>query len=292
MSSHSEKMRKNWELRKRQAIEEGFSNPNKERIFRWLLSRPSNFSPYMIYRYMKWVVIPDTYSCWDWDGSSKRSGYGQIGKEYTGNNREAGTTIHRMSYELFYGEIPEHLHVCHACDNPPCSNPKHLFLGTSEDNMKDAARKGRLGGWQAKRNLAICEKFFEGWNIPKLAKHFRLPQKHIRALLVSRGIIKSKKDRMKVRRKKLVKLLKEGYLKSEVADILGVHASQITRDLKFLGLSNASFIRTYEPPKTRGPYKKDKDATSQEQTRTHKVTQPNTRRNRRSTRRTNRRSSA
>ena len=42
------------------------------------------------------------------------------------------------------GEIPKDFYVCHICDNPPCVNPKHLFLGTNSDNIKDAFKKGRL----------------------------------------------------------------------------------------------------------------------------------------------------
>jgi hypothetical protein len=39
--------------------------------------------------------------------------------------------------------IPDGMLVCHTCDNPPCCNPKHLFLGTFQDNIDDRERKGR-----------------------------------------------------------------------------------------------------------------------------------------------------
>jgi len=54
---------------------------------------------------------------------------------------------HRYFYEKVNGLIPEGMQVLHTCDNPLCINPKHLFLGTQSDNMKDASNKKRLRGY-------------------------------------------------------------------------------------------------------------------------------------------------
>ena len=56
-----------------------------------------------------------------------------------------GRTVrgHRVSYVLAHGEIPEGMHIMHACDNPPCVNPAHLSAGTAKDNIHDRIRKGR-----------------------------------------------------------------------------------------------------------------------------------------------------
>lgn len=64
-------------------------------------------------------------------------GYGRIYKD--GRN----VTTHRASWELANGTIPAGLWVLHRCDNPPCVNPAHLFLGTNRDNIADRHAKGR-----------------------------------------------------------------------------------------------------------------------------------------------------
>jgi hypothetical protein len=85
----------------------------------------------------KVVVSDDPDACWGWGGSTTWGGYGHL--------RDGTRTVyaHRVSYELHIGEIPAGLLVLHRCDNPPCSNPKHLFLGTNADNAADRDRKGR-----------------------------------------------------------------------------------------------------------------------------------------------------
>lgn len=75
--------------------------------------------------------------CWEWTGARQTFGYGLL--RVDGRLQRA----HRYSYERYNGPIPAGLFVLHRCDNPPCVNPNHLFLGTVQDNSDDMCRKGR-----------------------------------------------------------------------------------------------------------------------------------------------------
>lgn len=76
-------------------------------------------------------------SCWLWKRAISSHGYGTLSV----NRRPFGA--HRMAWILSKGPIPDGLMVCHRCDNPPCCNPKHLFIGTHLDNMADRQVKGK-----------------------------------------------------------------------------------------------------------------------------------------------------
>lgn len=76
--------------------------------------------------------------CLEWQGTKTRGGYGSI------SINSVDTPTHRAMYEALNGKIPSGMFVCHTCDNPPCINPEHLFLGTAKDNMQDSIVKGRF----------------------------------------------------------------------------------------------------------------------------------------------------
>jgi len=75
--------------------------------------------------------------CWEWVGNIRKDGYA----DFTVGGKKI--LVHRAAYQTRIKEIPKDICVLHTCDNRKCCNPKHLFLGTQCDNIKDMIKKER-----------------------------------------------------------------------------------------------------------------------------------------------------
>ncbi|MCK5341972.1 MAG: HNH endonuclease [Candidatus Heimdallarchaeota archaeon] len=103
-------------------------------------------------RFWEKVNIKGPDECWDWIAKHK---VGRYGRFHLNNKDEMA---HRFSWVIHNGQIPEEMDVLHHCDNPSCVNPAHLFLGTHQDNMRDALRKGRLQVGETCHRSKLTEK--------------------------------------------------------------------------------------------------------------------------------------
>lgn len=101
-------------------------------------------------RFWKYTVVaPD--GCWQWTGARDSDGYGLLTTRRSGSIRHM--RMHRLSWEIHHGPIPDGLFVLHRCDNPPCARPDHLFLGNNKENATDRHMKGRtIGAAKGERN--------------------------------------------------------------------------------------------------------------------------------------------
>lgn len=139
--------------------------------------------------YEAYVVRNGDDECWDWTASfsgnypaMKRDGVGSI-------------YAHRFSWERENGKIPQGLIIRHKCDNPRCSNPRHLELGTFADNMADMVKRGRarMGASNPASKLttdqvsAIKTELSAGSSQRSLARKYGVCQQNISN--INRGIV-------------------------------------------------------------------------------------------------------
>jgi HNH endonuclease len=104
----------------------------------------------------------DEKNCWIWCAGKHKQGYGQVGI------RGKSQLVHRITWEIYKGKIPEGMKVCHKCDVTSCCNPDHLFLGTQNDNVKDGIGKGRYKNRDISKNRRNKLNFLQVQEIKKL----------------------------------------------------------------------------------------------------------------------------
>lgn len=121
-------------------------------------------------------------NCHHWIGAISQFGYGRFG--YKKTNQQA----HRVSYELYKGDIGEGLHVLHSCDNRWCVNPDHLRLGTATENMLDRSMRFEFKVTKSQL-LNIKQLLNEGLSLSKIAAKVGVTKSYV-------GLIKLNKRRI------------------------------------------------------------------------------------------------
>lgn len=131
-------------------------------------------------------VIDQATGCWNWTAARKENGYGVI------NIGGKSIKAHRLAWEIFKGKIPHHesfhgMCVLHKCDNRACVNPDHLFLGTQQENLTDAVKKGRIAKGEKHWSRFHIEKVRRGDNHPSRLHPEKVSRgEHHSALLVGK----------------------------------------------------------------------------------------------------------
>lgn len=98
-----------------------------------------------------WSYVEKGPSCWLWTGRTLQAGYGQ----FTAHKQRF--QAHRWAFAATYGPILEGAEICHSCDNPPCVNPDHLWLGNAQTNCDDKIAKGRHVHGERCHNAKVTE---------------------------------------------------------------------------------------------------------------------------------------
>lgn len=126
-------------------------------------------------------ILENANGCWIWQRGLDKNGYGR-----SSINRK-GVQAHRVSWVIHKGKIPDGMQVLHRCDNPPCVNPEHLFLGNNADNMTDKMKKNRqTRGHDVNTSKINASDVFrirgllsEGWSGRKISKLLGLKDHHV-----------------------------------------------------------------------------------------------------------------
>lgn len=131
-----------------------------------------------------WSKVDTSGDCWLWRGAVGNTGYGAFGI-----GPQKARSAHRVAYEYTYNVIlTSDMHLLHSCDNPRCVNPLHLSIGTSLENNRDMAAKGRQSNGKRKLTFedvrAIRARYAQGDTTQaELARLYNLSFNYVGTLL-------------------------------------------------------------------------------------------------------------
>lgn len=144
-----------------------------------------------------WSKVDTSGDCWIWTASRDTRGrYGQFMITDDGVHRRHAA--HRVAWLLTHGDFPPPGKVvCHRCDNPPCCNPAHLFVGTQADNLRDMWSKGRghdgsqIARGEARYNAVLTadlvrkirQERADGSPVKEIAQRYGLDRGHVRGVI-------------------------------------------------------------------------------------------------------------
>jgi hypothetical protein len=137
--------------------------------------RPIELSEADRARFLAKVARRQPSECWLYTGSKFRDGYGQFSAKV--HNVKRNLRSNKVAYYIANGPIPDGMDVCHSCDNRPCCNPGHLWLGTHKQNNDDKVAKRRQASGEA-LGSRIKERCLRGTAVP----HSKLDPKKVREI--------------------------------------------------------------------------------------------------------------
>ena len=129
--------------------------------------------------------------CLEFTGSRTKEGYGRI--------KVKGRSIlaHRMSWECRHGSVPEGRLILHKCDNPPCCNPNHLYLGEHQNNTDDRVKRGRSVNLKGSDHglshlhefevLDICDRLDKGDTLQTISTYYKVSRSCIQNISKGRS---------------------------------------------------------------------------------------------------------
>jgi hypothetical protein len=141
-------------------------------------------------RFWRLVEKKNPDECWPWKGTKHRYGGFRIWDRIE--------LAHRVAFMLTFGSIPDGKCVCHTCDNGFCCNPKHLWIGTHLENMRDMTKKGRTKApdnrgrrhplkYSIEFVKSLRDDYYNrGWTAKELAQKHKITFQALRGLIYSK----------------------------------------------------------------------------------------------------------